>query len=132
MPETINKIDFTRPVNERRFDFNQEELSSLELTARMNNKINEIIDFINNLGNIMNGYELSSNITNNRKLSPTGNFTGTLMGRSVFDVLAELDDDSDKIKYLTNQFADGQTGLVIDGGFFEATGIDKNYDGGRF
>lgn len=42
------------------------------------------------------------------------------------------ENNRDQIMYLVSQFSDGQTGLVIDGGFFEETGIKKNYDGGVF
>lgn len=77
-------------------------------------------------------YETKENITTARKLSPTGNFTGTWQGETYTKVFGKVDTNNDLINYLTNQFSDGRTGLVIDGGFFEQTGIDKNYDGGVF
>lgn len=77
-------------------------------------------------------YEKKETITVERKLSPTGNFSGTWFGNTFSKVFGKVDSNTDQIEYLTNQFSDGRTGLVIDGGFFEQTGIDKNYDGGVF
>lgn len=77
--------------------------------------------------------EDSVNITNNRKLSEAGDFTGTLAGRkNALQATYEIDDNRDQIQFLSNQFADGATGLVIDGGFFDESGIKKNYNGGYF
>lgn len=47
-------------------------------------------------------------------------------------LLERIRNNDDKIHYIANQFKDGQTGLVIDGGFFENDGIHKNYNGGYF
>lgn len=65
-------------------------------------------------------------------LTPSGDLIGSLNGRSVSSVLTLLDSNRDTLLYLCNQFNDGQTGLVIDGGFFEDSGINKNYNGGYF
>ena len=92
----------------------------------------KVKDFENEIGAIPETYETKQNITNNRKLSSSGNFTGKWNGKTFTEVFGKTQQNSDLIKYLTNQFSDGQTGLVIDGGFFEDTGIKKNYDGGRF
>ena len=43
-------------------------------------KINEIIEFVNNFQAVLDAKENSINITNNRKLSETGDFTGTWYG----------------------------------------------------
>jgi len=45
---------------------------------------------------------------------------------------SEVDNQGNQIQYLYNQFQDGQTGLVIDGGFFGDDDINKNYDGGTW
>jgi hypothetical protein len=75
--------------------------------------------------------EDSVNITNNRKLSEQGDFTGTLDGKkSASQVIYEIDDNKQKLDYLTSQFSEGATGLVIDCGLFDETEIDKQYDGG--
>ena len=77
--------------------------------------------------------EDSVNITNGRKLSEDGDFTGSLCNKkTACQIPDEIDNNRDQIQYLVNQFSDGQTGLVIDGGFFVETGIEKNYDGGVF
>lgn len=80
----------------------------------------------------MKDYEKSADITSKRKLTPNGNFTGTIQGRASNLILAGIDGNAQQLKYLADQFADGQTGLVIDGGYFENEGIDRNYNGGRF
>lgn len=99
-------------------------------------KVQECISAVQSFGqaiaDIPKIYETKDNITNARKLSPSGNFTGTWQGNTFTKVFGKVDTNNDLIHYLTNQFSDGRTGLVIDGGFFEQTGIDKNYDGGRF
>jgi hypothetical protein len=77
-------------------------------------------------------YEKSATITEQRKLSPTGNFTGTIAGRAASLILSGIDSNRNQINYIANQFSDGQTGLVIDGGFFEDSGIRRNYNGGMF
>lgn len=135
----LEKLDLQYPVFDRRFDFTRDELTNLEVIGRIVKLVNDIIDIINNWNSNLDRYELSDNITVNRKLSPNGNFTGSLMGRLVSVVLAQIDDNGvkiadnrDKIAYLLSQFSDGQTGWVIDGGFFEDTGIKQNYDGGMF
>lgn len=112
------------------------EFSIYELLLKTMEKVNEIIDNINNkddyLLKLINLKENSSDITNKRKLDEKGNFTGKLFGRQVQSVLANVDSNKNKIEYLTNQFSDGQTGFVIDGGFFTEDGIKDNYDGGVF
>lgn len=112
------------------------EFSIYELLLKVAEKVNEIIDNINNrdehLLKLINLKENSSDITNKRKLDEKGNFTGKLFGRQVQSVLASVDNSRDKINYLTNQFSDGQTGFVIDGGFFTEDGIRDNYNGGVF
>lgn len=81
---------------------------------------------------ILKEYEKSANITNARKLSALGNFTGTLNGVAISTMLNKINSNADALKYLSDQFSDGQTGLVIDGAFFEDDGIHKNYNGGVF
>jgi len=77
-------------------------------------------------------YEKSYNITSNRKLSENGNFTGDICNRDSFLTISQIDKNSSDFAYLLSQFADGQTGTVIDGGFFEDSGINKSYNGGNF
>ena len=120
------------PIFDRRFDFTSEELSTLEMIGRVAQKANEIMEVINNWQDNVDQRELSSDITVKRKLSPSGNFTGTIAGRLSSLVVADVEDAKDKIVFLAEQFADGQTGLVVDGGYFEGSEIKKSYDGGRF
>lgn len=77
-------------------------------------------------------YEKSANITNNRKLSQNGDFTGTIQGQASSLVWSKIAGNAQQLQYLADQFSDGQTGLVIDGAYFESDGIHKNYNGGMF
>lgn len=101
----------------------------IETVKSYTSKVDELAQEIEDFSDT---YETKVNITNARKLSPSGNFTGTWFGKTFTKIFGKVDDNADMIEYLTNQFSDGRTGLVIDGGFFEETGIDKNYDGGVF
>ena len=97
-------------------------------------QFNKNMERIDDVESQLNAKEDSVNITGNRKLSETGDFTGTLANhsKSALQVVQQIDNNRDQIIYLIGQFADGQTGQVIDGGFFEETGIKRNYDGGVF
>lgn len=92
-------------------------------------KVDGIVEEVNG---IFEKYVTKTDLTSNRKLSESGDFTGTWFSKTYSYVFGKVDSNTDQIEYLSNQFADGRTGLVIDGGFFEETGIDKNYDGGVF
>lgn len=92
----------------------------------------EIIKFGETIDIFPTIYETKDNITNKRKLSPIGNFTGTLDGRKANLVNAGIDNNRQQIQYIAEQFLDGQTGQVVDGGFFTEDGIRKNYNGGMF
>ena len=112
------------------------EFSIYELILKLIEKLNEVIDYVNTkfieFQAQLNLKEYSQIITTSRKLSPNGDFTGTIQGKSSMTIITELDANTDQIDYLIDQFSDGQTGFVIDGGFFEETGIAKNYNGGVF
>lgn len=76
-------------------------------------------------------YETKENITSNRKLSETGDFTGTLDGEPVSQVLSDIEGNDEQIKYLIDQFQTGTTGLIIDGGIWDDGGaITRTFDGG--
>jgi hypothetical protein len=132
MMDFIKPLEPMYPINDRRFEFDREELTTIELLARLVKKMDEVISLSNTVDSKIAGKEDSINITNKRKLSPSGNFTGSLDGKPVSNVLTNILDNTDKLIYLADQFSDGHTGLVVDGGFFENTAIEKNYDGGIF
>jgi hypothetical protein len=102
------------------------------ILKKMGESVAQIEEFKSAIEVIQATYEKSADITNKRKLSPTGNLTGSLAGRAANLVLANIDSNRNQIEYIANQFSDGQTGTVIDGGFFEDSGIRKNYNGGMF
>lgn len=106
--------------------------SLYELLLKVIEKLNEVIDIVNGFDEELTKKEDSDNITNNRKLSENGDFTGTLCNgaKTACQVVNEIDSNTGQISFLTNQFEDGATGLVVDGGFFTDDDINKNYDGG--
>lgn len=109
----------------------EKSFSVYELLLKVIEKLNEVIEQIDVFENELDAKEDSTNITNNRKLSENGNFTGTLCGsKSACDTITQIESNSGQINFLVNQFEDGATGLVVDGGFFDDDEIDKNYDGG--
>ena len=70
-------------------------------------------------------------LTNNRKLSLDGNFTGMLCNlKSACEVVNEINMNYDSIKYLQEQFETGATGQVIECGIFEDENITREFDGG--
>lgn len=116
-----------------------EEPTILQKVNKMGETFNQLADGYNDVVDYVEGYdeelktkEDKENLTSRRKLSPTGNFTGLLNGKSIPSVFSEIQSNEDKIQYLTSQFSDGQTGLVIDCGFFNDEEVKKYYDGGVF
>lgn len=108
-------------------------MSTYQKICYLLQKVGELVLKVTGFEGQLAAKEDSVNITNNRKLSPQGDFTGTLAGRkNALQVTYEIDDNREQVRYLNSQFSDGQTGLVIDGGFFEESGIKKNYNGGVF
>ena len=108
-------------------------MSTYQKLCYIQEKMIEIIEIVNQFETDITNKEDSSNITNNRKLSENGDFTGTLCGKkSACQTVSEIDNNRDQIQFIANQFSDGQTGLVVDGGFFIETGIKASYNGGYF
>lgn len=99
-------------------------------------KVQDCVEAVESFGetiaNIGATYETKDNITTQRKLSSSGNFTGTWNGEKQSKIRGDIDNNRSQISFLASQFADGATGLVIDGGFFDESGIKKNYNGGYF
>ncbi len=110
----------------------EKSMSGLELIYKLIDKVNEVIEIVNTFQDQIDGFEKSDNITNSRRLSQSGNFTGTWFNQTHTQLNALVDSNEDQIKYIADQFNDGQTGFVINGGFFEETGIEDNYNGGVF
>lgn len=97
--------------------------SVYELILKVLQKQDEIIDEVNDLEEFVGGFD--QRISQN-----TSDIAENADDIDDVEILAE--NNRDQLQYLTNQFSDGQTGLVIDGGFFQETGIKKNYNGGIF
>lgn len=131
--EAINLSMYGLPFDwSRQTMFDGQELSMLELSAKVAQKVNDMITTVNDFTATIAGKEDSSNITIARKLSSQGNFTGLLGGMAVTAVLDEMNNNKDQLQFIAQQFSDGQTGFVINGGFFSDTGIHANYSGGVF
>jgi len=107
-------------------------MSGYEFMTKVMMKLNEVIDYVNLFSEDIDAKEDSINITNARKLSASGDFKGTWFGDNYLNISSLIDNNRDQLVYMASQFTDGQTGFVIDGGFFLETGIDDNYNGGVF
>lgn len=148
----FNNVNYNLPCtnngNERFYPFSMtrssvikyfdDELSDYELKVALLNAFNEMSNnyesFVNTVNSLITGKEDSVNITNNRKLSEDGDFTGTLCNKKMTacEAVYNIDNNRDMIKYLLDGLIDGQNGIQIDGGFFTENDIKWNYDGGRF
>lgn len=96
-------------------------------------QIDKWIEYLNGFLEQFNQKVDKSEMPTVYKLDDTGDFTGTLCNKkTACQIPDEIDNNRDQIQYLVSQFSDGQTGLIIDGGFFEETGINRNYNGGVF
>lgn len=112
--------------------YDSEELTALELAGRTTYKMNEVIDHVNGVQADIDSRERSENITRNRKLSPEGDFTGTIRGRSTVLVLGDIKDSlslSETIIEMIN--ARESIGGIYDGGLFGDT-YSNEIDGGMF
>lgn len=94
--------------------------SVYELLLKVIEKLNEVIDFVNDFQSQLDQKEDSVNITNNRKLSETGDFTGTLCNGS--KTACEVVDGIDTIEDIAKKLDDKVSlEFIIDGGTFPFT-----------
>lgn len=120
-------------------------LSIYELLMKVIVKMDEVIDYVNKMQsqidsfsktflNLLAKKEDSSNITNNRKLSAKGDFTGTLMGRTLMSIFADIRDSLSLCKTLIDMVNHRESiGTIYDGGFFvETTPPTFIIEGGLF
>lgn len=79
-------------------------------------------------------YETKENITTARKLSPTGNFTGTWFGEEKSSIDAKILEGLTNYQMLINYLiANPQLAWIIwDGGFFNTPVTGEPLDGGEF
>ena len=91
--------------------YDVEEKTALELAAVTAQKTNEVIDLVNDLEEDLDA-----------KADKT----------ELAEVEVKVDSNTDQIFYLTDQFSKGQTGFVVNGGFFGDDEINENYDGGNW
>jgi hypothetical protein len=70
-----------------------DSLSYFEAIGKLMAHINEIASQFNGMIDETNLKEYSADITNKRKLSPTGDFTGTLRQRTLDSIFRILDDE---------------------------------------
>lgn len=118
----IQPVNFTYPRFERDFDFNMEELSSLDLAGRVAQRLNEVIALANTVDDKIKGKEDAINLTVNRKLSPTGDFTGTIASKSISKIFGDIADSLTLAKTLIAMVNNRESiGTIFDGGNFTDT-----------
>lgn len=111
--------------------------SLYELVNTAVKKINEVIDFVNGFQSQITGLntkfddkvaslearkENSIDITNNRKLSVLGNFTGTILGRTILSIFSDIDNSLSLSQTLIAMVNSRESiGTIYDGGNFVDT-----------
>lgn len=130
----LDKIEFRWPIFSRQSIIDSEELTALELAGRTANKVNEVVDLANTVDAKIAAKEDSDNITKKRLLSPTGNFTGTLLGRTLAAVFADIADSLSLVKTLIAMVNSRESiGTIYDGGtFLETDPPTITIEGGLF
>ena len=94
-------------------------LSIYELLIKVIEKLNEVIDLVNGFQSELDLKECSINITNNRKLSENGDFTGTLCNNSktACQIVQETTDNKATIDDIRQKIDDKVSfEFIIDGG----------------
>lgn len=109
-------------------------IDELEKVNGLLNDFQSSIDEIDNFQDDLDLKEDSINISNSRKLSPNGDFTGTITGKSQESVFADIDDalslTEDLIESINNRES---IGLIYDGGSYLDTEPPTNIlDGGVY
>lgn len=96
--------------------------------------VSKVDELSEEISDISNTYETKDNITNNRKLSTIGDFTGTLCNsqKTACEVVTEIDNNTSQIEFITEQFEHGATGVVVNCGFFVDNDIQDSYNGGAW
>lgn len=111
-------------------------LSYYEVLMKVLSKINEVIESTNGIDqkfiDLWAAKENKDDLTNLRKLSPTGDFTGSIQGIGTLVLIAYIINNRQQITWLIEQFQHGATGLVIDCGIFTQALINNSYDGGTW
>jgi hypothetical protein len=113
--------------------FDSEELTALQLAARTAAKCNEVVNNVNGYQADIDSREKSALLSTNRKLSATGDFTGSINGKSTTQVLLEINEGrqlSAEVLELINQ--QEIITHIIDGGLFTDVPGQQSYDGGLF
>lgn len=130
----LGKILFHYPIHDRRYDFDKEELSSIELAGRTAEKVNEVVEIVNTVDGRIKGKEDSENITVNRKLSSLGNFSGTLLGRTILSIFTDINNALSLSQTIIDMVNDRESiGTIYDGGsFLETDPPTITIEGGLF
>lgn len=127
--------------------------TGFEILNKLIKMINDFIDYINSLQSQLDAKEDSENITNNRKLSETGNFTGTWFGETFQemklkdgnftgtwfnDTKTNMDAKDELSLTLYQQVIDLLNGnpeygiTVVDGGFYASPDAPTIIDNGNY
>jgi hypothetical protein len=96
-----------------------DSLSYFEAIGKLMAHINEIASQFNGMIDETNLKEYSADITNKRKLSPTGDFTGTLRQRTLDAIFADINNSLSLCNTLIDMVNHRESiGTIYDGGPF--------------
>lgn len=99
-------------------------------------KVQECISRVTTVEDTVSGfpdiYETQENITTNRKLSESGDFTGTLNGETIASVNNRIDENESTIDYVEDRINSGSLidGIVDNGSWDDPDPETEEYDGG--
>jgi hypothetical protein len=111
-----------------------DSLSYYEAVTKLMAKINSVAAEFNNMITEVNKKEYSTDITTRRKLSPTGNFTGTINGKTILSIFADINDSLSLSQTIIDMInARESIGSIYDGGsFIETVPPTITIEGGLF
>jgi hypothetical protein len=103
-----------------------EELSVLELVAKVGAKINELVTAVNGYETTMTTQDnlrvTISDLESKRKLSSVGDFTGTLAGKTLASVFTDVNNSLSLVNTLIGMVNTRESiGTIYDGGLFSVT-----------
>jgi hypothetical protein len=97
--------------------YDTEEYTALDLAAKTAGKVNECVDSLNQYDAQINLREKSDDITNKRKLSVKGDFSGTILGRTIASIFSDIGDSNTLVKQLIGMVNKRESiGTIYDGG----------------
>lgn len=107
---------------------------TIEFMNQIGISFNNVVDFMNQYDSELLSKEDKTNLTNKRKLSPNGDFSGTLLGESIFNVFSDIENSLSLSETLIEMVNNRESiGTIYDGGDFVNTEPPTiTIDGGTF